>query len=84
MDDSNDDERGLTVGEFLRMVKSEQAAQFTVGQFVAQIKKDSPKKPLTNNPACVMCEFAMSALEKQLINNHTEVSHFTHLDVSVH
>jgi len=73
MDDGNDDERGLTLGEFLRMVKSEQAVQLTVGQFVSQIKKDSPRKPLTNTPTCVMCEFAMTALEKQLINNHTEV-----------
>ena len=75
MDSSNDsdDESGLTLGEFLQKMKSEDAGQFTVGQFVAQLKKHTPVKPLTNNPACVMCEFAMTALEKQLINNHTEV-----------
>lgn len=77
MPSSNDDDdrSGLTLGEFLRKMKSKAPAKpITVGEFVSQIKKaDARGKPtISNNPACVMCEFAMSALEKQLINNHTE------------
>ena len=83
MDSSNDDDdqSGLTLGEFLRKMKSKSPVKpITVGEFVSQIKKEDARgKPtFTNNPACVMCEYAMSALEKQLINNHTEVSsHFS-------
>jgi len=50
----------------------------TVGEFLDKIKQDVPAEPKeiesTNTPQCVMCEYAMSVLEKRLLTNSTEVS----------
>jgi len=48
----------------------------TVGEFLDKIKQDVPAEPKqiksTNTPQCVMCEYAMSILEKRLLTNSTE------------
>ncbi len=50
----------------------------TVGEFLETIKQGVPAKPKeiesTNTPQCVMCEYAMSILEKRILTNSTEVS----------
>ena len=50
----------------------------TVGEFLETIKQDVPAKPKdiesTNTPQCVMCEYAMSIIEKRILTNSTEVS----------
>lgn len=56
--------KGITVGEFLDSIKQIPA-------------EPSQKIASTNTPMCVMCEYAMSILEKRLITNSTEVLCFT-------
>jgi hypothetical protein len=49
----------------------------TVGEFLNKMKQEVPAEPIqiksTNTPMCVMCEYAMSILEKRLLTNSTEV-----------
>jgi hypothetical protein len=51
--------------------------EITVGEFLDKIKQDVPAEAKqiesTNTPQCVMCEYAMSILEKRLLTNSTEV-----------
>lgn len=58
-------------------IVGEAPAGITVGQFLTKIKQDLPAEPRKvssiNTPMCVMCEYAMSILEKKLITNNTEV-----------
>ncbi|KZS14611.1 Uncharacterized protein APZ42_019947 [Daphnia magna] len=51
--------KGITVGEFLNSIKQTPAEK-------------SQKIASTNTPMCVMCEYAMSVLEKRLLTNSTE------------
>lgn len=55
--------KGITVGEFLNSIKQNPAEK-------------SQKIASTNTPMCVMCEYAMSVLEKRLLTNSTEVLFF--------
>ena len=59
---------------FAVAVVGEAPAGITVGDFLKKIKQEEPRKlASTNTPMCVMCEYAMSTLEKRLITNSTEV-----------
>lgn len=55
--------KGITVGEFLDKIK----------QDVPETKAETKQIESTNTPQCVMCEYAMSVLEKRLLTNSTEV-----------
>lgn len=59
--------KGITVGEFLNSIKQTPAEK-------------SQKIASTNTPMCVMCEYAMSVLEKRLLTNSTEVLFFVCFD----
>lgn len=75
---------GITLGEFVGKMKkakqSEEPVEGTLGEFVNRIKSGTNKVTKTKewksekgSPTCVMCEYAMSALEKQFITNKTAV-----------
>ena len=76
---------GITLEEFLKKVKDEghRSSETTLGQFMNGIKSGksgkvkqwtNPTASAKNTPTCVMCEFAMAALEKQFITNKTTVT----------
>jgi saposin len=65
-----------TTSETVAVKIGEAPKGITVGEFLDKIKQDVPAEAKqiesTNTPQCVMCEYAMSILEKRLLTNSTE------------